>query len=115
MAPRKTKRPTRKPKKMASAVVRSFNNAQLNALHALDDYSERPIDAPIPNVLQEARALELLVNKYGKKLRTGTRLDFRTMTSLAARRDLLETAEATWLTEHLALASRKVKKARSEG
>ena len=111
MAPRKTKKRGKKP---ASSAARPFTNAQLNALHGLEDYSERPIGSHIAEVLQEARALEALVARYGKKLRAGSRLDARTMTSLGERRALLEVAEKTWLTEHLSLASRAVRKTRAE-
>lgn len=66
-------------------------------LLALDASYAASLDASVPQVIQEARELEVIAKKHGTTLLSGTLLDKKTLDSLQPRRELLEGAETVWV------------------
>lgn len=75
---------------------------------------EAPPDASVVTALHEARALEVIVGKYGEALLSGTRLRRKTPAELGARRRALERAEAAWLAARESRATRAISRLRDE-
>ncbi|RYZ16172.1 MAG: hypothetical protein EOO70_05125, partial [Myxococcaceae bacterium] len=68
-------------------------------LRRLDASYEEPVTIPISAIVQEARELQGTVRKLGSRLLKGSRLEADVLSSLPARTDALEAADARW-TEH---------------
>ncbi|HEU4535417.1 MAG TPA: hypothetical protein VFS00_14915 [Polyangiaceae bacterium] len=76
-------------------------------------YAAAP-DYSVVTILHETRAIEAILQRYGKDLLSGTKLDRKTPAEIGARREALEAAERAWLAARESEAPRSVTLLRKE-
>lgn len=77
-------------------------------LRALPDGAAGRPDVAVSQVLDEARALEVLIAKHGPDLERGAGLDRKAAAELGKRREALDTLESAWLTARVVATPRSV-------
>lgn len=104
----------KKPAATKKAAPEGLSAPQRGLLKKLDPSYAAAIEFPVADILQESRALEVVIRKVGDALYAGSDLDKSVASSLAARRTMLETTEAAWAKHRITALPGELRALRTE-